>query len=100
MNPNLGPCRHCQKEVAKTAKSCPHCGGGTPWIPPKQANPSKWTMLIMFIVLAVSFKMCSDTTVEREKKAADEAAHEKQYNVSPAEAARAARELEERYGHK
>lgn len=28
MKNNLGTCRYCGKEIARTATKCPHCGGG------------------------------------------------------------------------
>jgi hypothetical protein len=51
MNPNLTTCRHCQKEVAKTAEKCPHCGGDHPGL----SNNAVGLITLIAIGLAIYF---------------------------------------------
>lgn len=46
-------CRHCKKEVARTADKCPHCGGDNPGFTKKQAESVNAITTIVTIVLLV-----------------------------------------------
>ena len=50
----LGPCRHCGKEVASSAKKCPACGGSSPlpWI---QTQPLWVRIVLPAVVIIVVF---------------------------------------------
>jgi RNA polymerase subunit RPABC4/transcription elongation factor Spt4 len=77
----LKKCKHCGKEVAKSAKSCPNCGGnlGSPLI-------VKFIGLVLAIVLIIvgCSKIFSDAAKEVEKEKKNSFSHEvtKEYNDS------------------
>ncbi len=70
----LVKCKECQKEVAKSAKTCPHCGVANPSVTNKQ-------MAIGFIALAVIvlalFSTCSSDEPPQEEVKKEEATVEK-----------------------
>lgn len=43
----LVKCKECKKEIAKSAKSCPHCGAATP----RRTSPITWLVLGVIILL-------------------------------------------------
>lgn len=75
----LKKCKHCGKEVAKSAKSCPNCGGklGSPFI-------VRVFVLVLGIIIVVvgCSKLFSDAADEVEKEKKNSFSHEisKQYS--------------------
>lgn len=82
-NTKLITCKHCGKEIAASAKTCPHCGGKNK--KPFYKNPLVWILAV--ILLAAGCSVCgSDTeTVKKQETAAAQAA-----SVSTVSAAQAA----------
>ena len=46
-------CRHCEKEVARTASKCPHCGGDNPGLTRPQAKAVNTIATVFGIVILV-----------------------------------------------
>ena len=75
----LKKCKHCGNDVAKSAKSCPNCGGklGSPFI----VRVLVLLFILIFIVVGCS-KMFSDAVDEVKKEQKNSFSHEisKQYS--------------------
>ncbi len=55
-NKNLKPCKSCGKEVAKSARKCPHCGQRL------KPGPLMWTAAI--IILLIGFSMIMKDAID------------------------------------
>lgn len=51
----LVSCRLCKKEVANTAKTCPHCGIKNPGVTKKQMIFNGIMMIIMVLIIVITF---------------------------------------------
>lgn len=63
-------CKECKKEVSTSAKKCPHCGVSHPAVTGKQQF---FGLVILAIIVAVGFSMCSSGDSEPEAPKVDDA---------------------------
>jgi len=63
---NLVECKTCKKEVAKTAKTCPHCGVESP-NPKNEGLQAFYGFIILLVIVSVIMYSCSgdDRTPEQ-----------------------------------
>ncbi|EOU1316490.1 zinc-ribbon domain-containing protein [Klebsiella pneumoniae] len=62
----LVKCKECGKEVAQSAKTCPHCGVATPYV---QQKGGCLSLIVLVAVIAFIVSRCDDT---EEKKPCDQ----------------------------
>lgn len=65
---NVAACKTCKKEVAKFAKTCPHCGASNPTVDFKDGAKG---LLLVVVVALVALKTCEGSP---EEQAADKLA--------------------------
>ena len=65
MSKNITECKSCKKEVAKTAKTCPHCGQKHPGI-----NTGKGCLIVVaiIVIIGISFALMGDSNSPKEEK--------------------------------
>ena len=57
----LVACKECKKEVASSAKKCPHCGVANPSMGVKETLTG---LVVLGVAVAVAMTMCSDKKSE------------------------------------
>lgn len=63
----LTQCKHCEKEVSKNAKTCPHCGVSTPGVTAKANNTGATILLGLILLLWLASKLIGpDGTAARD----------------------------------